>query len=70
MEILIFITVSLLTFLWFLVVLYIGKVTVGVNASVWWILLFLLIAGPLGWACILIIIAYDWTDKLMERFKK
>ena len=48
---------------WFKIVLLIGKVTVGKDASIWKIVLFLIVAGPVGWAVLLIIFVYNQVDK-------
>lgn len=55
---------------WFKLTLLIGKLTVGKDASMWQIMLFLVLAGPIGWAVLLIIIAYNQVDKHWTKMLK
>lgn len=66
----VWLTSVVLLLLWFFVVLKIAKHTVGKDASIWQIIGFLLIAGPVGWVTIVIIFAYDMVDKVFNLKKK
>jgi NhaP-type Na+/H+ or K+/H+ antiporter len=59
-----------LSLLWFFIILKIGKHTVGKDAKLWQILTFLVIAGPIGWITIFIIIAYELVDQTFNLKKK
>ena len=48
--------------LWFIVVMLIAKKTVGKDAKTWQIFTFLFIAGPIGWAVLLIIAVMELID--------
>jgi hypothetical protein len=63
-ELLICILASVvLMVVWFKFVLLLGKFAVGKDADLWKIIVFLIIAGPIGWAVILIIFVYNQVDK-------
>lgn len=49
--------------LWFYIVLFIAKKTVGKDPKAWKMLLFFIISGPLGWAVLLIIAFWDLIDR-------
>jgi hypothetical protein len=53
----------LLMSLWFWLILEVAKRTVGKEASLLQMFLFLLIAGPVGWATVLIVIVYSMIEK-------
>ena len=55
---------------WFYAVLKLAKHTVGKNAKFWQIMMFLLLAGPLGWASIAIIFVYDIVDTVITKLLK
>jgi hypothetical protein len=57
------IALSILMLVWFKLVMLFAKMTVGKQATMWQIILFLVIAGPVGWAVILIIFVYNQVDK-------
>lgn len=56
----------LLMTLWFWIVLTVAKRTVGKEASLIQMFLFLIIAGPVGWATILIVIISSGVDRIYE----
>ena len=55
---------------WFWIVLEVAKRTVGKEATLLQMFLFLIIAGPVGWATILIVIAYSSVEKMYKLFGK
>lgn len=57
------IALSILMLVWFKLVMLFAKMTVGKQATMWQIILFLVMAGPVGWAVILIIFVYNQVDK-------
>jgi len=48
--------------LWFIIVMLIAKKTVGKDAKTWQIFTFLFVAGPIGWAVLLIIAVMELID--------
>jgi len=60
----------LLMTLWFWIVLTVAKRTVGKEATLIQMFLFLTIAGPVGWATILIVIAYSSVESIYKLFGK
>ena len=56
----------LLMTLWFWIVLTVAKRTVGKEATLIQMFLFLNISGPLGWATILIVIISSGVDRIYE----
>lgn len=66
----VWLTSVVLSLLWYSVVLKIAKHTVGKDATIWVIMGFLLLAGPIGWITIVIIFAYDMVDKVFNLKKK
>lgn len=67
MEIVLTIIFSILASMaWFFAVMYTAKHTVGKSAPSWCIFSVLIIAGPLGWATILVI----WVVDVIETFQK
>jgi hypothetical protein len=48
--------------LWFIIVMLIAKKTVGKDAKTWQIFTFLFVAGPVGWAVLLIIAVMELID--------
>ncbi len=56
----------LLMTLWFWIVLTVAKRTVGKEATLIQMFLFLIISGPLGWATILIVIISSGVDRIYE----
>jgi hypothetical protein len=57
------IALSILMLVWFKLVMLFAKMTVGKQAKMWQIISFLVVAGPVGWAVILIIFVYNQVDK-------
>ena len=55
---------------WAVLVLYIAKIRVGKDATITQIMTYLAIAGPVGWAIIIIIFIYDIVDRLPKLFRK
>lgn len=70
MIFLIIILSVLLMTVWFWIVLAVAKRTVGKEASLLQMFLFLTIAGPVGWATILIVIVYSGVEKIYKLFGK
>ena len=70
MNILVTIYGVLFSIAWFYIVLKVAKHTVGKDAKLWQILTYLVIAGPLGWATIIFIIAYDLIDRAHAFYEK
>jgi len=60
----------LLMTLWFWIVLTVAKRTVGKEATLIQMFLFLIISGPLGWATILIVIISSGVDRIYESLGK
>ena len=61
----------LVSIAWFTAVIMTAKHTVGKEAKTWQMFLFLFIAGPLGWATVLIILVADLMECTFPRiFKK
>ena len=56
----------LLMTLWFWIVLTVAKRTVGKEATLIQMFLFLIISGPLGWATIIIVIISSGVDRIYE----
>lgn len=56
----------LLMTLWFWIVLTVAKRTVGKEATLIQMFLFLIISGPVGWATILIVIISSGVDRIYE----
>ncbi|MDA9992099.1 hypothetical protein N9E03_00285 [bacterium] len=50
--------------LWFIIVMFTAKKTVGKDARTWQIFVFLFIAGPVGWAVVLIMGMMEIIDKV------
>ena len=48
--------------LWFIIVMLVAKKTVGKDAKTWQIFTFLFVAGPVGWAVLLIIAVMELID--------
>jgi competence protein ComGC len=48
--------------LWFIIVMLVAKKTVGKDAKTWQIFTFLFVAGPIGWAVLLIIAVMELID--------
>jgi len=48
--------------LWFIIVMLVAKKTVGKDAKTWQIFAFLFVAGPIGWAVLLIIAVMELID--------
>jgi competence protein ComGC len=48
--------------LWFIIVILVAKKTVGKDAKTWQIFTFLFVAGPVGWAVLLIIAVMELID--------
>lgn len=61
---------TLVSLIWFVVVIYICKHRYGKDAEIHQIIGCLIVAGPMGWVTIVIIAAYDLVDKLYMRFNK
>lgn len=55
---------------WFKAVLFVGKHTIGKDAKLRDILTFLLLAGPIGWAVIVILLVYELVDIIYKKFQK
>lgn len=53
-----------LSLIWFFAVIYVGKVTAGKTPPGSVVICFLIIAGPVGWAILLI----AWITDLIEKF--
>ena len=67
MEIVLTIIFSILACMaWFFAVIYTAKHTIGKNCPAWCIFVVLTIAGPLGWATMLVI----WVVDVIETFQK
>lgn len=50
--------------LWFIIVMFTAKKTVGKDAKTWQIFAFLFVAGPVGWAVVLIMGMMEIIDKV------
>ena len=50
--------------LWFIIVMFTAKKTVGKDAKTWQIFAFLFVAGPIGWAVVLIMGMMEMIDKV------
>ena len=50
--------------LWFIIVMFTAKKTVGKDAKTWQIFAFLFVAGPVGWAVVLIMGMMEMIDKV------
>lgn len=67
----IFLLFIIVMFAWYKVILYVAKHTVGKDASLLKIMLFLILAGPIGWGVVIIMIATELVDILYKKiFKK
>ena len=56
--------------LWFIVVMFTAKKTVGKDAKTWQIFAFLFVAGPIGWAVVLIMGMMEMIDKVFPNLFK
>ena len=56
--------------LWFIIVMFAAKKTVGKDAKTWQIFVFLFIAGPIGWAVVLIMGMMEIIDKVFPNLFK
>ena len=54
--------------LWFIIVMFTAKKTVGKDAKTWQIFAFLFIAGPIGWAVVTIMAMMELIDKVFPNF--
>lgn len=56
--------------LWFIIVMFTAKKTVGKDAKTWQIFAFLFVAGPIGWAVVLIMGMMEMIDKVFPNLFK
>ncbi len=56
--------------LWFIIVMFTAKKTVGKDAKTWQIFAFLFVAGPVGWAVVLIMGMMEIIDKVFPNLFK
>lgn len=56
--------------LWFIIVMFTAKKTVGKDAKTWQIFTFLFVAGPIGWAVVLIMGMMEIIDKVFPNLFK
>jgi hypothetical protein len=56
--------------LWFIIVMLVAKKTVGKDAKTWQIFAFLFVAGPVGWAVVLIMGMMEIIDKVFPNLFK
>ena len=56
--------------LWFIIVMFTAKKTVGKDAKTWQIFAFLFVAGPIGWAVVLIMGMMELIDKVFPNLFK
>lgn len=56
--------------LWFIIVMFTAKKTVGKDAKTWQIFAFLFVAGPIGWAVVLIMGMMEIIDKVFPNLFK
>ena len=56
--------------LWFIIVMMTAKKTVGKDAKTWQIFTFLFVAGPIGWAVVLIMGMMEIIDKVFPNLFK
>jgi hypothetical protein len=56
--------------LWFIIVMLVAKKTVGKDAKTWQIFTFLFVAGPIGWAVVLIMAVTELIDRVFPKLFK
>ena len=56
--------------IWFIIVMFTAKKTVGKDAKTWQIFAFLFVAGPIGWAVVLIMGMMEMIDKVFPNLFK
>lgn len=56
-----------ITVVWFFIVMWLAKITVGKDAKMSQIVGFLIVAGPVGWLVIVIIFVTDIINQLTNK---
>ncbi len=57
-------------FIWAFIVLLIARKYIGKDAKTWCILLFMFLAGPVGWAVVCIMAMTELVDKIAPKLFK